>query len=248
MSPSQARRHYKKAPITEAVIDIQIENGNSSDLKDVERLALRLKDEFSTRLPIHQLQMGFQVSAGADPEFLKDQQVLGFRLDRPGRVIQFRTTGFSYSHLPPYSDWPTFSAEAENYWSMYVAEFKPTRANRMAVRMINRLPIPSADIRLETCLNFYPTLPDSLPTDAQSLFMQLQLPMKHVDANAVAVLGLYSAPPVPNENAIMLDIDLIIQRSIPIGEDVFKTLNVIGEAKDDIFEACITDKIRELIA
>ncbi len=221
----------------EALIDIQIENPGSIAVQDVERLSASLKNEFPTRLPLHHLQMGFQVNPSGDAEFSKDQQTLGYRLDRPGRVLQFRTTGFSYSHLPPYSNWDTFSAEAEKFWSMFTSEFRPTAANRIAVRMINRLPLPSGDIRLDSCLNVYPTLPDSLPSDTQSLFMQLQLPMKHVAAAAITILQIYSA---------MLDIDFIIQRSTPIGE-VFRTLNVLGDAKDDIFEACITDKIRELI-
>jgi uncharacterized protein (TIGR04255 family) len=250
MKPPQARRHYEKAPIVEALIDIQIDGGSSPSipLHDIERLAESLKDEFPTRLPLHHLQMGFEVKLGGAPEFTKDQQTLGYRLDRPGRVLQFRTTGFSYSHLPPYSDWPTFSAEALTFWDLYTKEIHPARANRIAVRMINRIPLPSTDIRLDKCLNFYPTLPDSLPTDAQSLFMQLQIPMKDVDADAIAILGLYSAPPAPGPNAVMLDIDFIIQRSMPIGDEVLKTLDVLGSAKDDIFEACITDTIRELIA
>jgi uncharacterized protein (TIGR04255 family) len=240
MKPPEARRHYDRAPIVEALIDIQIDNAGPVALQDVERLAESLKH--------HHLQMGFQVKPGGDPEFMKDQHTLGYRLDRPGRVLQFRTTGFSYSHLPPYSDWPTFSAEAAKYWAMYTDEIKPVRANRIAVRMINRLPLPSSDIRLDSCLNFYPTLPDSLPSDAQSLFMQLQIPMKHVDPDAIAIVGLYSALPEPNHNANMLDIDFIIQRPTPIGDEVFRALGVLGDAKDDVFEACITDKIRELIA
>jgi uncharacterized protein (TIGR04255 family) len=62
MSPSKARRHYKKAPIAEAVIDIRVENDRSVSIEDVESLADSVKSEFPTRLPLHQLQMGFQVN------------------------------------------------------------------------------------------------------------------------------------------------------------------------------------------
>jgi uncharacterized protein (TIGR04255 family) len=246
MNSRPERRHYENAPVTEAVIDVQIEP-LSNDLQGIDRLASSLKSQFPTRLPIRFLQMGFQVGSGTSDEFSNEQQNVGFRLDRPGRVLQVKTTGFTYSHLPPYSNWPAFSGEAQEYWSMYVAEVQPVRANRMAVRMINRLPLPKGSVRLDTCLNLYPTLPDSLPSDTQSLFMQLQIPMKHIDEGAVAVLGLYNAPVVPEQNAIMLDIDFFVQRSVPIDE-VFNVLNRLGDTKDDIFEACITDAIRELIA
>jgi len=76
--------------------------------------------------------------------------------------------------------------------------------------------------------------------------MHLQQPVTRGVAGAITNVQIYSVGPSPSFNAIMLDIDFIIQRSTPIGE-VFRTLNVLGDAKDDIFEACITDKIRELI-
>jgi uncharacterized protein (TIGR04255 family) len=199
MTAPQARRHYSRAPIVEALIDIQTDNATLGSLQDVGTLSESLYEDFPTRLPLHHLQMGFQFKPGGDPEFMKDQQTLGYRLDRPGRVLQFRTTGFTYSHLPPYSDWPTFSAEAEKYWLLYTHAIKPLLASRIAVRMINRLLVPSADIRLESWLNFYPMSPVSLPADALSVFMQLQLPMKHVDPDAVAIVGLYNAPPAPGE-------------------------------------------------
>jgi uncharacterized protein (TIGR04255 family) len=250
MALTKIRKHYNRAPVVEALIDIQIEGALSGTAQDVEQLAESVKNDFPARLPLHSMQMGFQVpAAGGAPEIMGNQQLfIGYRLDRPGRVLQFRINGFSYSHLAPYSNWETFSAEAEVYWDQYIAAIKPLQAARTAVRMINRLPLPAADIRLDTCLNFYPTLPDSLPSDAKSLFMQLQLPMKHVDPDAVAIIGLYTAPPLAfSPNAIMLDIDFIVQKRSPIG-DVFKTLRLLGDTKDDIFEACIKDPIRELIS
>lgn len=247
MTVNEGRRRYSKAPVVEALLDIQIEQASSVQLSDIERLTQLVLAEFPTRLPLHHLQMGFQVNAGGDAEFMKDQQTLGYRLDRPGRVLQLRTNGFSYSHLAPYSNWPAFSKEAQGYWAMYLEALKPARANRLAVRVINRLPLPDGGIPLHECLNFYPTLPDSLPTNAQSLFMQLQLPMKQVDPDAIVILGLYNAPSAPGPNAIMLDIDFVIQRSLPVSE-AFQLLDVLGDKKDDIFESCISDQIRELIA
>ncbi|WPO39595.1 TIGR04255 family protein [Tardiphaga sp. 42S5] len=245
MTAPRPRKHYDNAPVVEALIDIQVED-SAIMREEVEALADSLSAVFPTRLPLHQVQMGFEVAADREPEFLNEQMIVGYRLDRPGRVLQLKTNGFSYSHLPPYSDWLTFSSEAMGYWKAYQSALAPRWANRVAVRMINRLPLPSGDIRLAKCLNFYPTLPDSLPSDARSLFMQLQLPMPQVDPDALTILGLYSAPPAPGPNAIMLDIDFIVQRKISIDE-VFGILERLGDCKDEIFEACITDEIRKLI-
>jgi uncharacterized protein (TIGR04255 family) len=247
MTAPQIRRHYNKAPIVEAIIDIQVGGGNAISIDDVTSLADSLKGQFPTRLPLHHLQMGFAVAPGGRPEFSNQEETLGFRLDRTGRVLQLRTNGCTYSHLAPYSDWATFSSEAEGYWNLYRHALNPKQAVRVAVRIINRVPLPAGDFQLDSCLNLYPTIPASLPTEVQSFALQLQIPMKHIDDASIAILQVYGAPPVPNQHSIMLDIDFIIQKPISL-DDVFKNLNKLGDAKDDIFEACITDAVRKLIS
>ena len=251
MTPSAKRRHYDNAPITEAVIDIQVENVEGRGIENATMFADRLKEEFPTRLPVFQLQMGFQadMSGETDPTFLNEKQNLGWRLNSKNqtRVLQIRTNGFTYSHLPPYTNWEKFSAEAADLWAQYVQEFQPKIARRLAVRAINRLPVAETDNSLGTILNLYPNIPDELPRDAQGIALQLQLPMKHVDANATLNLGLFTAQVSPGEAGLILDIDLFIERPVQIGEDVFVILNKLGFAKDDVFEACITDTIRERI-
>jgi len=241
------RRHYSKAPIVEALIDIQIESESPISIDDIAMVADSLKTDFPTRLPLHVMEMGFTLAPDGESEFSNQKQLLGLRLDKVGRVLQIRTNGLTYSHLPPYTDWPKFSGEAQRYWEIYNNALNPVRAKRVAVRMINRIPLPAGDFQLDSCLNLYPTIPSTLPPDLQSLAMQLQLPMKHIDDASIAILQLYPAPPTTDGRAIMLDIDFIIQRAIPIN-DVFSTLNVLGDAKDDIFEACITDTTRDLIS
>lgn len=232
MTAPKVRQHYSRAPVVEAVIDIGIESDKPIAVDKILSLSEDLKADFSTRLPLHQLQMGFEVSPnGEPPTFSNRQENLGFRLDRSDRILQLRTNGLSYSHMPPYSNWTKFSAEAEGYWELYKRVIKPARAVRLAVRMINRVPLPSGDFRLDSCLNLYPTIPASLPSDVQSLAMQLQIPMKHIDEASVAILQLYASPPASADfHSIMLDIDFIIQRPVSIA-DVVATLNKLGDAK-----------------
>jgi len=247
MTAPKVRRHYSKAPIVEAIIDVQVGGEKTIPIEEVEGLADTLKAEFPTRLPLHRFQMGFEVAPQWQPSFSNQQENLGYRLDRAGRVLQLKTNGYTYSHLAPYSDWPTFSAEAENYWQLYRQALEPTQANRVAVRVINRVPLPAGDFPLDSCLNLYPSIPASLPPGIQSFAMQVQVPMKHIDDASIAILQLYGIPPAPNQDSIMLDIDFIIQKLIPI-DNVFELLNVLGDAKDDIFESCITDAVRKLIS
>jgi uncharacterized protein (TIGR04255 family) len=246
-----ARRHYKNAPITEAVIDVQIDNVAGKTIEDVTRLADSLRSEFPVRMPVFQLQMGFQtdISGTAGPQFHNDQQNLGWRLNSKTqtRVLQIRTNGFTYSHLPPYSNWETFSAEAQGLWSQYVDEIAPQSAKRIAVRVINKLPVSARDGDFNTVLNLYPWLPDGLPQNVRGLSLQVQLPMEHIDENALLNLALFTGVVFPGDAGLILDIDLFIEKSVPVGSQIFEFINKLGLAKDDVFEACITDKIRERI-
>jgi uncharacterized protein (TIGR04255 family) len=245
------RRHYERAPIMEAAIDIQVESLTKAT--DVSVLASKLKDQFPTSLPMYQLEMGVQVgpAPGAGPQFMNQHRTLGVRLDssKRDRVLQLRTQGFTYSHLPPYSDWSTFSAEAEVLWQRYVDEFGPSRVNRIAVRVINNLPLATTEIgnRLDKYLNLYPTIPTSLPSETRGFLMQLRLPMTQIDQDALAVITLQNASANPGTIGIVLDIDLFVERHTEVGPGIFQLLNVLGYRKDEIFEACITDAIRERI-
>jgi uncharacterized protein (TIGR04255 family) len=247
MSLGSARRHYRKAPIVEAVIDLQIDTPHPT-LKQVQKLADRLADQYASRVPINQLQMGFQLppdSAGA--EFSSQQSILGWRFDNSNkdRVLQLRTTGFTYSHLAPYSDWVTFSKEAEALWTEYVRDLHSERVRRTGVRIINKLPEMPQDAALIDYLNLFPVIPNALPSSTRAMLLQLQILMPDLDPDGVLSLGLYSDQ--ANENQMILDIDLFVQRSISANEEVFSLVNRLGDAKDVVFEACITDKIREVI-
>ncbi len=246
MAPPQQRRHYSKAPIVEAVIDIQVQlPTDGSALASLTSVADSLAPDFPNKLPIHEFHMGLVANTGG-ANFSNHQQSLGWRLDSSNRVVQLRLNGFSYSHLPPYSNWVQFSTEAEELWNSYVRQLRPEKVKRIAVRVINKVPITDqdAELPLSEVLNIYPNIPDRLPSNLRSMFVQAQLRMPEIDPDALLVLGLYNAPDSPD---LMLDIDLFVQRIISVDDDVFAVLNKIGDAKDDVFEACITDLIRERI-
>jgi uncharacterized protein (TIGR04255 family) len=246
------RRHYRNSPIVEAVIDIQVQLGDVHGISKLTELADHLRGDFPTRLPVNVLQMGFDVQGSDTPaKFTNTQQQSGWRLNAKDqdRVILLQTVGFTYSHLPPYSDWETFSEEAKTIWTLYCDALAPVHAIRAAVRVINQIPVPSLEFEIDTYLNIYPKLPESIPTVASAMLMQLQLPMTHVDAAAKAVLNLATGQVMPPENkpSLILDIDLSVERKITIKDDLWSLIDQLGIVKDDIFEACITDKLREKI-
>jgi uncharacterized protein (TIGR04255 family) len=229
---------------------VRIEPAPAS-LPRLDKIALALKGEFPVQLPLRQVQLELLGDFGSDrPTSVSDEkQTMGWRLTHKNkqRVVQLRTNGFTYSHLPPYSDWVTFSQEAESLWDTYAGAIGMTSSHRVGVRVINRLPDAVANAPLNDYLNLFPNIPESLPSDEGSFMMRLQLPMKHVDDAAQMLLGLYPGRGPTGDTKLMLDIDVFIDRPIP-RVDTFALINRLGAVKDDVFEACITDKIRDIIA
>src|ERR1700733_4656695 len=165
-----SRPHYEKAPIAEALIDIRVANPDALTLDQLTAAADALAGEFPSRHPIQQLMFGFQAAApSAAHGFMNNQEQIGWRLHNKAqdRVLQLQRIGFTYSHLPPYTDWATFRDEAHGCWDIFqrtVSAALP--ANRIAVRVINKIPTPTAEIALEDYLKVYPVVPDKLPATA----------------------------------------------------------------------------------
>jgi uncharacterized protein (TIGR04255 family) len=246
------RPHYTRAPIAEAVIDIRVANPGAVALSAVTEAADALAKEFPSRLPIQQFQMGFQTDASnpASSQFTNNQELLGWRLlsKTQDRVLQLQRVGFSYSHLPPYSDWENFRSEAKGHWSTFEKALGDAGGvSRIAVRIINRIPVPKTQVDLSKYLTVYPVVPESLPSTANALFVQLQLSMPHIYPDARAIINVASGAVDENGAHVILDIDLFVERIVSNDEEMWDVLEKFGFEKDVIFETCITDEVREAI-
>lgn len=243
------RPHYENAPIAEALIDIRIANPDAVTLDQLTRVADALVGEFPVRHPIQQLVFGYQVAPNADAGFVNNQEQIGWRLhsSSQNRVLQLQRMGFTFSHLPPYTNWNSFRDEARRHWKVFQAVVEAPAFNRAAVRVINKIPTPSAEVALQDYLLVYPVVPDELPATADAVFFQLQMGMPKILPDARAILNVASGRADENGSHLLLDIDLFANRLVERDDEVWSILEKFGVEKDVIFEACITEKIRKAI-
>jgi uncharacterized protein (TIGR04255 family) len=230
------RPHYERAPIAEALIDIRVANPDALTLDQLTAAADALANEFPIRHPIQQLMFGFQAAQpNAAPGFMNNQEQIGWRLHNKAqdRVLQLQRIGFTYSHLPPYTDWVTFRDEARRCWD----SFQRTVAAAL----------PSNRIALEDYLKVYPVVPDKMPSTAAGVYLQLQFAMPKVLPDARVILNVASGQADANGSHLLLDIDLFSNQVVEKADQLWTILEKFGTEKDIIFEACITDKIREAI-
>jgi uncharacterized protein (TIGR04255 family) len=242
-------RHYAKAPIKEAIIDIQITKPATVNLESFENAETRLPPGYKERtgLLVAELQGHF-----ADGQFTAatNQNEIGYRFvgGQGKHVVQFRVNGFTFSRLAPYETWVQFRDEAKRLWDVYHAIVGSQSVPRIGLRFINQLDL-AADLRdFRDFIRCYPEVSSDLPQQLAGFFMQLQLPQ--VDLGAMVVITeAMVAPPRPDVVSVVLDIDVFKEGlNLESDEEIWSTVETFRLRKNLVFEGCITNTTRELIS
>ncbi len=238
---------YSKAPLSEAVLDIRVELPDEIALRDLRGVQIGEEEMYPRQednvLVVGQMSMGSQIGASAQ------QTHNGYRfVSHDNRqIFQARLDGFTFSRLSPYETWESFRNEARRLWEIYRPIAKPKIIKRIALRYINRLdlPLPIKDFK-----DYLKTIPEISPDMSQGLsgyFMQLQLPQSDLEA-MLHINQTLIPPPGPNLVSVVLDLDLFCKDNIPSEDiDIWKQFEVLRNRKNEVFEACITNKTRRLI-
>jgi uncharacterized protein (TIGR04255 family) len=237
-----------KAPITEALIDIQVTTPD-----DLELDKLREFDSlWPGRFPTSRLQTRFESQIRVEgnptsPSVTTQHAVRGFALftAEPDRVVQIRRDGFSFSKLHPYDSWDSLRREALELWSRYKEVARPTIVRRLAVRYINRFPLPSERVELHEWFNLHPKSPDPLGPMEEFL---LRMVVRHPERPEYrAITTQATLPPGPDgRHAIVLDIDVFTVVELePESDRIWQTLDDLRVFKNDVFFGIITKKSEE---
>ena len=244
-------KRYNSAPITEAVIEIRLQPSTTVAPAVLQQLAESLKADFPKQAPMQFLEMGVAQQPGQALQQSFSQSIVGVRLSKTddSRILQIRHEGFAYSHMAPYTDWATFRAEAQPLWKRYREVFPEKKLTRCALRYINRIDIPEAKIELYDYFELYPKVPEALPQQ-DVIAMALNLQMPQTDLHCVANLAQALGEPVKAGHiSFILDIDIFrLQIEDWNDEATWAFLEKLRDRKNEIFEACITNRTRKLIA
>jgi uncharacterized protein (TIGR04255 family) len=238
--------HYQNAPISEALIDIKVHIPNALSLDLLESMHARIKDDYprsEKRSYLHgQFSMGDAVGAVAT------QTHIGYAFTSADgkQIVQARLDGFTFSRLKPYGTWLTLRDESRRLWDIYRTLATAARISRIAVRYINQIDIPLKSIDYKDYFRTLPEVSPDLPQSLSGLFMQLQFPQ--LDLNGMLILTQTAIPAAsPDQNSVVLDLDVFAPVLQEISEEaLWDLLENLRHRKNEFFEACITDKTREL--
>jgi len=242
-------RRYPNPPITEAVLALRVPTSEMA-VGEFLKMSAGAEAVYPTAQPLMMI-MGKMV-VGPAPMASTTQQQTGFVFRRQdGRYIyQARLDGFTISQLPRYSDWDDFRSEASRYWQRYQEIAQPAGVARAGLRYVNRIDIPVAEgqerFEVDEYLRTAPKIAPDLPQLMQGFFMQIALPWPDTECRAM-ITETIIPPSRPGVFSLILDIDTFREYQTPAThEQAWQCLDELHSLKNEVFEACITDKAREL--
>jgi uncharacterized protein (TIGR04255 family) len=237
---------YKTPPIIEAILDFGVSPFASDSLSELRDFASK-QAAYSQITDLRELTI--QASVDNDKHSSQSNvKPLGIAALAPkcNQAFQARLNGFSFSKLHPYQSWEAFVAAGKHLWQDYRAQMQPANIDRLAIRFINRIDLPLPIDDFGDWLRTHPLVAPEMVQSVTSLLMQFQTPQADIKAH-LNFTETIVAPTKPNTCAIVLDIDLFRHDDIPQDEnEIWKVFEDLRKRKNEIFEACITDKTRRL--
>lgn len=240
-------QHYPNAPITEAIIDLRVTCGDGIELA----LLKQVGDEVQTHYPkqeelfeaVGQMEVGRR---GGSASVRQTHVGWKFISEDRKQIVQSRLNGYTFSRLAPYDRWEPFRDEAKRLWDVYRRRVTPGTVERVAVRYINRVDIPGPSVDLKDYFRTSPEIAPELPQQLEGYFMQLRLPFPEISGHCL-VNQTIVPPPQEGVVSVVLDIDLFRDQDPPTGEPgIWGFFETLHDAKNRVFEACITDAARSL--
>jgi uncharacterized protein (TIGR04255 family) len=241
---------YRRPPITEAVIEVRFADEASPAQLE------RIMSGFASSYPHQQMQRNVGFAVAVPPELSEQpraqfNQQIGYRRSSTDltEILLVWPAIFVVSQLAPYPGWETFIARFARDWTDWKRFAGYRRIVRIGVRYINRIDIPmetASGVLEETeYLKVFPKLPDGLgPMTAFGV--QAIVPLVDIGCNLTINSGAVPSP-LLNHCSFILDIDIAKEESAAQKDDeVAALLNQVRVRKNEIFEACITDRAREL--
>ena len=245
------QRHLRNAPITEALIDIQVTPREGLTFTELKSAIDALDFGYYVKNPISEGTFSFTLAPDGQPSTVAESVQVGLRLHSADEkyVAQFRLAGFTLSRLPPYEKWENLLEEARRLWAIYVKCLAPTHVVRIATRFINNLQLPlESGASFQMYVNKLIDVPEEAPQAVEAFFQRFRLVDTASGARVILTLaldGMAAGRPAP----VILDVDAFIAvKKDPMNGELWTILERLRELKNRGFFGTITEQVAELYA
>lgn len=242
---ARPREHLRNAPIVEAVIDFRVLRDPGVSPNTFEGLTPRIGQKYSKTESIHAFEARFEIDKGEVRDPAQRRSDLGRKYQAETEVAQFRTNGFTFSKLHPYTTWGEVFGEALRLWQVYLELARPKQLSRIAVRYINSMTI-SGDRNVDDFLVAPPVPPKPIPHTVRDFLTRVHISDQE-HGSAAIILQALERQIDPNIMSLLLDIDAYHEETLTPDDlrlpDLFQQLR---DLKNKIFYASITERTAEM--
>jgi uncharacterized protein (TIGR04255 family) len=244
-----AQPNYSRSPLTEAIIHFSVVPREGVTLSTLGEMQAGEEERYPSRQT--RMHMEGAISAGEEVSASARQSAVGyvFKSADDLYLLQALQNAFSFHRLAPYDRWETFRDEARRLWEAYGRIARPSGISLIAVRYINRLDLPLPFGDLKEYLRTFPEVSSDLSQTLSGYLMRLDIPQE--DLGAMLHLSEVVIPP-PRDGVASIVLDIELTRDFPDPtqdeQEIWQTLEAFRARKNLIFEACITDRTREVIS
>ena len=241
--------HLRKAPITEALIDIRATLPAHIKLRDLEKVCGELSDRYPNCRERRSFKGRLSFGEASPPALsVECEGPDGYLMtSKDGlQIVQARLDGFTFSRLRPYETWERLRDDAKSLWQTYCKAAHPGLVTRIAVRYVNRinLPLPVRDLK-EWILTGPEVAPD-LPQELAGYFFKIHLPFDGPRGYA-NVSQKVDVDEVKTHVALIFDIDAFLPiEADPLTEETWGRLEDLRTIKNRVFFDSLTEKTLEL--
>jgi uncharacterized protein (TIGR04255 family) len=244
------QRHLPHAPITEALIDIQVAPCDGLMFTGLQNSINAQEFGYYVKNPILEGTFGFMLTSdGTQPQSSAQAAQIGLRLHSHDEkyVAQCRLGGFTLSRLQPYEEWPNLIREAKRLWNIYTERLLPKRVTRVATRFINNLQLPMEHGEsYQKYLHKLVDVPDEAPQVVASFLQRFHLVDVESDSSVILTLALDNAPP-GTRAPVILDIDAFRVTNLELpNQDFWDILDELRVLKNRSFFSTITETTARL--
>ena len=233
--------NYSRPPVEEAVFDLRIRNSNLFN-EGLFKNFLKRNSEYHPHGQIQNVNIDTQTNN-------QNIDIIGYRCISKNQkhIVCFNKHGFSFSCLKVYDGWDKNYTMALELWNSYCEIMNPQIIVRTATRFINKFRIPEVFNSPKEYFNIYVNYDENIsPAWTQ---MSNRLLLSHNNGIKSHIMFDSNINQDAQSVDVIFDIDVFSDITFPLGdrENLKKIFDQIRSIKNDIFEKCITDKIRDLI-
>ncbi|MDO3378547.1 TIGR04255 family protein [Geoalkalibacter halelectricus] len=238
--------HLARSPLVESVIDIRAHASAAFEESSV-RAALEPQLSGFVFLDAHRaFEHELHIEGESPPrQTFRDLGFRGVRFQTADQkqIVQFNRDGFVYSRLEPYPDWNTFSQEGLRLWGIFSAMARPVEINRIGLRFINRIELPSGSFDLGDYIKPAPEPPRNFDLPFIGFMHQetFAVPGHSYFVNVVRTVQ----PPQAGSDkgpGLILDIDVFSTRVPTLDQGLpMRTLDEMRWLKNKVFFGSVTE-------